>query len=90
MNFLDELAAAKLSYQASAQGVHTCIGVIAVLLTAYLHGNTLYAGLGMTGLAALIEFWFDATYEKQPFWDNFEDFAFYCLGTWGTFGLLKL
>jgi len=45
-------------------------------------------GWGVVGLiilgAAIKEFYFDAKYEKDPpqtFWDNFQDFIGYALGT---------
>lgn len=56
---------------------------VAALLVEHLPGHAWWWLTGMLVYAAGKEFWFDATYEKNPpqtFWDNLEDFIGYAIG----------
>lgn len=77
MSILDKIAQLKLSEAAAAQGVHFLIGFTAVFVPAHYGVNPVYPALAMTGIAAGIEFWFDAKYEKQSFKNNLIDFIVY-------------
>lgn len=79
-SFLYKLAAAKLNENSAAQGVHGLIGFVATYVP-HVYGVPLYITVPvMSGAAALIEFWFDAKYEKQSFKNNLIDFLVYNLG----------
>ena len=81
------------SIQFVAFAAHFFAAGYLIMLTAFLWpSGLLWVALGITGLAAGKEFWFDATYEKSPpqtFMDNFEDFISYFAGAWITYLIVR-
>lgn len=85
---LSKLATIKLAASKDpVQWVHGLIAFGAVNGAELLGAPWWAAGAGMAAVAGVIEFWFDATYEHQPFKNNLLDFAAYATGIAAAIGI---
>lgn len=86
--FLNKLANLKLAASKDpVQWVHGLVAFGAVNGAELLGAPWWAAAAGMAAIAGVIEFWFDATYEHQPFKANLLDFAVYLAGIAAAVGL---
>jgi hypothetical protein len=79
MTLLDDLGKFKNSPSTWAQAVHV---LVAFTVMTQVPLPLWLLALGIMGMAALLEFWFDPMYEPDPFWPGgATDMAFYAVGT---------
>jgi hypothetical protein len=89
--FLRYLASA-ITFNSVSQGLHTCLGTIAVLLPTLKDFPPWIGAVAILSYAAVKEFWFDVYYETPEQsggrLGDVEDFSFYAIGVAAAYAIL--